>query len=204
MLTIFHAGSFGSAVAARVKGAVPSARLLPLSDSAASFDELVRGAAFVGVALWRRYPTELDQLDEACARNQIPWSSVVLEDTRVRCGPLVTPGRGPCHACYCKRWLTHSPHPRREAALDAVFRSNLRFGIPGFTPSSLRIAAAALLLDREDLACGGRVRLIDLLHCNVEETRVVRVHGCPRCSIKRESGDRFATQLSNELKRAAI
>src|SRR5581483_49413 len=74
MLTIFHAGSFGSAVAARVKGAVPSARLLPLSDSAASFDELVRGAAFVGVALWRRYPTELDQLDEACARNQIPWS----------------------------------------------------------------------------------------------------------------------------------
>jgi bacteriocin biosynthesis cyclodehydratase domain-containing protein len=199
--TIFSAGPFGAAVAERVNRAVP-VRVLPLVTSAGNFDDLVRGSVFVGAALWRRYPGEIERLDAACARERTPWSSVVLEGTSIRCGPLVTPGRSPCHACYRQRWLSHVQFPERELALDRALSGNPLLGIHGFTPSSVRIAAAALLLDRESLEHGGgRVRRIDLLHCSVEEFRVVRVHGCLNCSDQQSPGDRYVAKLVAALRR---
>lgn len=201
-LTVFSEGAFGAAVAERVTNIERQTRVLPLVTSAESFDERIRGSDFVGVILWRRYLQEVDRLDAACAREHIPWTSVVLEGTHIRCGPLVTPGRGPCHACYQKRWLTHVPSPDRELVLDAIYAGDPRIGIRGFAPSSVRIAVAAFLLDLEEFerACG-RVRRIDLLHCSLEESRVVRVHGCPRCSRQTAPGERYVRELVDTLRR---
>jgi bacteriocin biosynthesis cyclodehydratase domain-containing protein len=195
-LTLFSAGAFGTAVAGQIAATVPAVNVLALVAPDESLQARVRGAAFVGVALWRRYPDELDRLDEACAQEGIPWSGVVLEGTKIRCGPVVKRGQGPCYACYRRRWLAHTALPDREEALDAVYAGNLDVGIAGFTSSSVRIAAAALLLDRAEVEnAGGRVRWIDLLNCTVEESRAVRVHGCPRCSRPAAPGERYVREL---------
>jgi bacteriocin biosynthesis cyclodehydratase domain-containing protein len=200
-LTLFSEGAFGAAVAEHITNIVSAVRVLPLVASAESFEALVRGADFVGIALWRRYPNEADRLDAACAREGIPWSSVVLEGTHIQCGPLVTPGQGPCYACYRKRWLTHLPFPEREQTLDATYAKDPGLGIRGFTPSSVRIAAAALLLDGEEFErAQGRLRQIDLIHCSMEESRVVRVHGCPRCSRQTAPGERYVSKLVEALR----
>jgi bacteriocin biosynthesis cyclodehydratase domain-containing protein len=201
-LTLFSEGVFGAEVAERISKIVPGVRVLPLVASATSFEMEIRGSDFVGVALWRRYLHEADRLDGACAQEGIPWSSVLLEGTYIQCGPLITPGQGPCHACYWKRWLTHAPFAEREQALDSAYAADPGLGIRGFTPSAVRIAAAALLLDREEFKnASGRLRRIDLLHCAVEESRVVRVHGCDRCSHSTKPGERYFRELVDALKR---
>jgi bacteriocin biosynthesis cyclodehydratase domain-containing protein len=201
-LTLFSAGAFGAAVARQIAATAPAVKVLPLVAPNESLQTRVRGAAFVAVALWRRYPDELDRLDEACAQEGIPWSGVVLEGTKIRCGPVVKRGQGPCYACYRKRWLAHTALPEREEELDAVYAGNPDVGNGGFTTSSVRIAAAALLLDRAEVEnAAGRVRWIDLLQCTVEEARAVRVHGCPRCSRQAAPGERYVRELIDALGR---
>lgn len=195
-LALFTEGTFGTAVAGRLAATVSGVQVLPLVARGESFQACISGASFVGVALWRQYADEIDRLDEACAREGISWSGVVLEGTKLRCGPIVKPGDGPCYACYRKRWLTHAAFPDREQALDAAYATNPALGIRGYTPSSVRIAAAALLLDWEQFdQAPGRVRWIDLLQCTVEESRVIRVHGCPRCSPQNAPGERYVREL---------
>src|SRR4051794_33969261 len=97
---LFYQGNFGAAVAAQLAQAVPNVHVLSLVASAASLDTHVRGAKFVGLALWRRYHGYADRLDEACTRAMIPWSSVTLEGADIQCGPVIAPGRGPCYACF--------------------------------------------------------------------------------------------------------
>ena len=200
-LLLFAEGAWGLEVANRVVQLAPSTSVLSLVKSAGSFASLIHSRAFVGVALWRRYPDEEDRLDAACAQEVIAWSGVVLEETHLRCGPVVVPGRGACYACYRKRWMSHAMFPERERAVEEAYANDASLGIRGFTPSSVRIAAAALLLDREEAErAPGRLRLIDLIHCGVEETRVVRVHGCGRCSHPWPPGDRYIRELVNSLR----
>ncbi len=198
---LFSEGSFGDAVAERIAAIVSGVQIMPLIASVDSLESLLHGKDFVGVASWRRYPDELDRLDEACNHARIPWSSVILEGPRIQCGPIIIPGQGPCYACYRNRWLTHLPFPEREQALEAAYASDYKLGLRGFTPSSARIAAAALLLDKKELARGpGRLRLIDLLYGSVEESRVIRIHGCARCSRETEPGKRYVRELVNALR----
>jgi bacteriocin biosynthesis cyclodehydratase domain-containing protein len=198
--SLFWAGAFGAAVARRIGQVVPDVRIFSLLDSAVILDALVSRVAFVGLALWRPYHPEMDRVDDVCARYGIPWSSVVLDGPNVQCGPLVA-GHGPCYKCYRKRRLTHSPYPDREQALDTFYASDPTLGILGFTPSGVQIAAAALLLDREERDNSkGRIRRINLLDCNIEEAQVVRVHGCSRCSHETTPGARYTDNLVAALR----
>jgi bacteriocin biosynthesis cyclodehydratase domain-containing protein len=191
---LFTEGAFGAAVADRLEPRVERLRTAPLIASAGSLDEALAGADFAAAALWRRCPRELDALDAACHRGGVRWTSAILEDTHLRCGPLIEPYGGACHRCYRRRWLTHHPTPEREEALDAAYADAPARGVPGFTPSAVAMAVAAILLDRGESATG-RLRRFDLLGCSVEETRVVRVHGCSRCSPPRQAGERYVRDL---------
>jgi bacteriocin biosynthesis cyclodehydratase domain-containing protein len=193
---LFAEGPFGAAVAAQLAPRVGCLRVLPLAAGGGRLADSVAGAEFVAAALWRRYPAELDALDAACHEHGLRWSGAVLEDTHLRCGPLVHPFAGPCHACYRTRWWTHVAGADREEALDAHFAADAAAGVPGFTPSAVALAVASLLLDRDAPAgAAGRVRLLDLLSCRVEEARVVRVHGCARCSRRGPSPGRYVDDL---------
>lgn len=196
---LFAEGRFGRAVADALTARVRALRVLPLTGSALA--DAVEGAGFAAAALWRRCPAELEALDDACHRHRVRWTTAVLEDTHLRCGPLVAPRAGPCHLCYRTRWTTHLPAPDREQVLDAAYAQDPERGIPGFTPSAVRVAVAALLLDRDaERDAAGRVRLFDLLSCRMEEARVVRVHGCARCSPRGASPDRYVRELTAALR----
>lgn len=202
-LVLFSEGKFGRAVAERLRVTSPGVMALPLLASLGALDELVAQASFVGVALWRPYPQAMHALDKACARHGVAWSSVTLEGKFLTMGPLVVPGGGACYLCYAKRRATHWAQPDREQALDAAYRSDLESGCEGFPPGSVTIAATALRLDRADTNTGaGRVRTLDLLHCVIEETRVVRVHDCERCGQPLQPlqrGERYVRHLRAAL-----
>jgi hypothetical protein len=203
-LTLFVQGAWGHAVAEHVVRHVPSTQVLSLVESVNLFATSIKGNTFVATALWRRYPLQEDLLDEACARWNVSRSSVVLEESAVRCGPAIDGHLGPCYACYRKRWLTHAVFPEREKALEVAYSRDPNCGIRGFTPASVRIAASALLLDAaEGAAARGRLRIIDLVDCNVEETHVTPVHGCSRCDTSEESGGaRYVSRLIEALQGA--
>ncbi|MGW7133421.1 hypothetical protein ACWGIA_34505 [Streptomyces bobili] len=199
---LFTEGRFGRAVAKRLEAQVPDLRVLPLVGASAApdaLDDLLSEASFTAVALWRRYPRELQLLDAACYRQQIGWTSAVLEDSRLRCGPLIMPPLGPCHDCYVARQACHATAPERDSALDSAYADSPSHGSQGFTPSTVGMAAAALLLDRAEASPPGRLRLIDLLGCTVTETRVLKVHGCERCSVPRPPGERYVRDLIDQL-----
>jgi bacteriocin biosynthesis cyclodehydratase domain-containing protein len=197
---LFTEGDFGDAVAGRLATVVPRLRVQSIVMNKASMRSHVSGSAFVGVALWRRYPEEADRLDGVCHEAGIPWSGVMLDGTSLQCGPVIVPGEGPCYTCYRKRRAAHQRFPEREHAIDAAYATDPALGIPGFTPSSVRIAVAALLLDQaERRMAAGRIRSIDLLQGVVEEARVVPVHGCARCGRRWPAGERYVRALIDAL-----
>jgi bacteriocin biosynthesis cyclodehydratase domain-containing protein len=194
-IVIFAEGAFGRDVAARLAAVESEVRTYPLAESSTEFAALVNGADFVCAALWRRYVRECDLLDEACFERGIAWSSAVLEGSGLLSGPLIVPGSGGCYACYRKRWMTHAARPDREAALDQAYELDPALGSHGYPPSAAAMAAAGLLLDRRDRETGaGRIRHVNLLTGDAGETRVVRVHGCKRCSPS-GGNERFVRHL---------
>jgi bacteriocin biosynthesis cyclodehydratase domain-containing protein len=202
-LLILFEGRFGQAVAERV-ASMPGVAVRRLLPALQVLDDLVSRAGFVGVALWRRYPAATDAVDAACARHCVPWSSATLEGRFLLMGPLVTPGRGCCHSCYRKRWLTHLALPEREQALDLAYDADPEIGCEGFLPSSVTVAAAGLMLDRAEAdVAPGRVRRLDLLNAVCEETRAIRVHGCDRCGRPLPPGARYVHHLLAALREDA-
>ncbi|MPZ50653.1 MAG: TOMM precursor leader peptide-binding protein [Dehalococcoidia bacterium] len=208
-MIIFAEGSFGELVAETLRRRV-AARVFSLVQSGGKLDELLGGEDFVAVALWRPYTNDCDELDAACFRHMVPWSAAVLSERYLYCGPLIVPGPGPCFHCYRRRFLTHLPAPERELALERAYASDPGLGSEGFAPASAGMAAAALLMDAragDDVAEPGRLRRIDLLSGELVDTRVIRVHGCPRCgrhpgggsSNSQERGDRFVRHLQPTL-----
>jgi bacteriocin biosynthesis cyclodehydratase domain-containing protein len=195
-LLVLTAGRFGCAVAERIAATEPNATIKDLFVGLPHLDELVASTGFVALALWRRYPAIADAVDAACVRHRVPWSSATLEGKHLVIGPLVTPAKGPCYACYRRRWAAHLAQPEREFTLDAAYESDDTVGVPGFPPGTATVAAAGLALDRADvMIASGRVRMLDLVRCTFEETRVVRVHGCERCGQVLPPGTRYVRHL---------
>jgi bacteriocin biosynthesis cyclodehydratase domain-containing protein len=198
---LFVEGRFGQSVAAALAEYLPAVRTLSLADSVGDFDAHIRAATFVGVALWRPYVPECDALDAACWRQGIPWSSAVLDRTMLITGPVITPGASPCFACYHRRRLSHVRTPERERVLLEAYAQDTACGLPGFLPGIVTMAVAALLLDQRDYqSASGRLCLADMLTGHVDETRVVRVHGCHRCSRSARTGTRFVDHLMPVVK----
>jgi bacteriocin biosynthesis cyclodehydratase domain-containing protein len=191
-------GRFGAAVGA-ILARQAGANVHRLLDSRPRLAELVAGAGFVAVALWRLCEAECDELDEICARQRIPWSAAYLQGEMLFCGPVVVPGAGPCFRCFRRRYLTHNPAADRERALLRAYGRDPRLGPEGFVPPVAWLAAAALMEDRQRLgAQAGRVRRIDLCTGGtLVDASVIGVHGCRRCrpSEQDESGARFVRDM---------
>jgi bacteriocin biosynthesis cyclodehydratase domain-containing protein len=195
-LVLFGEGRFGAAVVAALAAELPVRHRGSLLADVPRLPDLVAGAGFVGVALWRPYRGALDALDDACARAGVPWSVVIVDRSRLQCGPVVSPGAGPCHRCVERRRQAHWRAPDREDELEQALAADAGLGIAGFLPSAVGIAAAALRLDaREHAVAAGRLRITDLLHGTCEETRAVGVHGCARCDRAGAPGARYVEHL---------
>ena len=197
-VVIIHEGTFGAAVAARLAKRFPGAVQATLDEA----DEAVyERADVVLVASWHRRQRTLDQIDALCHRAGIRWSAAVLEGMHLVVGPLVVPGSGACMACYWRRHLTHARTPQWELALADAYEANPARGPAGFPPAAVGMAAAALAADAvAQVRLAGRVVRASLLGGELVETRVVPVHGCERCGIRRARPDRrFVDQLVPQL-----
>ena len=202
-LLVLYQGRFGAAVADRLAVGVAD-RSHVLTDALPQLETLVGEADFVALALWRRFPAVTEAVDSTCARLGVRWSAATLEGSSLVIGPVVVPGEGPCHSCFRKRWLTHLAHPERETLLDAWYETDAAAGCEGFPPAAVGMAVAALVLDRAEARnAAGRLRYVDLLRATTEETRVVRVHGCPRCGAPEPEGRRYVDHLREALAKAA-
>jgi bacteriocin biosynthesis cyclodehydratase domain-containing protein len=200
-ILLFVEGAFGHAVASAMAQRVPNLVTLPLTASRDELETLVVGAQFVAVATWRPYEAACQAVDAACHRHDRMWSRAVLESTILVTGPLIGP-TGPCYTCYRKRRASHSATPERDRALDNLYATDAAVGVAGFLPSVATMASASLLLDRKQSpGAAGRMRFHDLINCEVEETRVVRIHGCERCSgTSGPTTDRYVSRLVPAVK----
>lgn len=186
-------GRFGEAVAARLTQTRDRVHVERVLSALPSLEAALDDVDFVAVVTWRPYPAALDTVDAACA-GRIPWSGVTLAGRCLVTGPLVVPG-GPCYDCYRKRLWSHLAHPERQHALEAALDADDNLGCAGFPPGSVAVATAALALDRAETGTGaGRVRRLDLVHGDMTQSQVVRVHGCTRCGHD-EAGVRYVSRL---------
>jgi bacteriocin biosynthesis cyclodehydratase domain-containing protein len=205
---LFTAGRFGDAVAARLAEYLPLTAVHPLptgapgspasSASSDELDALIGDARFVAAALWRPYPAACDAIDAACARKRIRWVPAVLDHTELCIGPIVDAAAGPCFACFRRRYLTHHEALDRELSLQRAYDRDPALGIPGFCEPMVAIAAAGLAEAAAAPAqANGRFQRVHLLECTVEESRVVPVHGCPRCGVPgpADPHDRYTQHL---------
>lgn len=191
-------GRFGAAVADIVAAQV-NTTVRRLTDVVPHrLADVLSGATFVAVAMWRPYDVECNALDEACWRAGVPWSSAHLTEDKLVCGPLTTPGGGPCFGCFRRRYLTHHRAPERELGVGRAYANDRNLGPEGFVPAMAWMAASALLSDAQaPPAAAGRLRRVDLFTGGMIETRVVGVHHCARCGRRAEGrpGDRFVREI---------
>jgi len=197
-MLVIHEGKFGAAVAARLARRFPEAVQVPLDEVTEAH---YANARVVLVASWRRRQRTLDQIDAQCHRAGVRWSAAVLEGMHVVVGPLVIPGRGACMSCFWRRYLTHARTPQWELALVDAYEANPVRGPAGFPPAAVGMAASALAADAvAEPRLAGRVIRASLLGSELVDTRVVPIHGCERCSIRRKTPDRrFVAELVPQL-----
>jgi bacteriocin biosynthesis cyclodehydratase domain-containing protein len=152
---------------------------------------------------WRHVEGLADQIDECAHAWGVPWLPVVVEHPRLRVGPLVIPGAGPCYRCFRLRLAQHDPHASVASALVARYERDPWAGPAGHLPGHALLAAASALRAVYELdgatACAGRVRELNLLTQDTRSASVVGVHGCERCGSGRDERDRSWRALRDDL-----
>jgi bacteriocin biosynthesis cyclodehydratase domain-containing protein len=187
-------GAIGAAVLAHVERAavaeVDHARLDERTLwTADDFDAALSRAeaTFAAAALDRPRPTLLRALNASAHRQGLPWTSGALQETVIRIGPTVEPGRTACYECFRRRYLTHSPHRRAEIPLEAFHGREPR-GSHGGRLQALEDLAAALIAREvvrlargEPPLAGGAYWYLDPLRGERGHHPIARVAWCRVC-----------------------
>lgn len=207
---VLAVGGFGRAVAARLEEQLTDVAVTPVAGDR-SHPMTWPAARLHVLASWREAPALTDALDASAAAWRVPWLPVVIETSRLRIGPLVDPGHGPCHRCFERRRRQHDHRPEIAEALQAHYGAHPEEGPDGFLPSQVTLGAAgvldaiARLGDDARRAAPTTVRTIDVLDGGVAENPVSAVHGCTRCGpdrdARRVSVERLASDLARILPR---
>jgi bacteriocin biosynthesis cyclodehydratase domain-containing protein len=133
-----------------------------------------------------------------------PFIEAVMETPQLRVGPVVVPGKGACHACAERRALQHSPRPNEHRALREFYDANPEQGPQGFLPAFAEIAAVRLAqfvrqIGKDPVSVAGQVWRLNTIHRETVGSKVVGVHGCPRCGLKRDEATRSFASLRYEV-----
>lgn len=151
---------------------------------------LVKGRAHVLVALESPDSTLLAAVNEACLKQDVPWTPAELYGPVAHIGPTVLPRKGACWRCYdlrrkgaqpgLDRFLMYEKH--REAQPDV---GEPREGLlPSFAPVAGSIAAQEAMTSIARFtqpALLGRVLVFDFITWTSQRHRVLRLPRCPAC-----------------------
>lgn len=175
-------GDFGAAIIAMLRLRL-QAVAWPAGELNAAFSG---GAAVVVVAAWRQQQAVCETADQLAYRFSKPWLPVTMDHPRVRIGPVVVPGVGPCFGCFIARRAQHDPQRTVTAAVDRAYAADAEAGPRGYLDHHVRLAAALseLLvrsLDQDPAGVAGQVVNFNVLQMGVRSHRVIPYGGCPRC-----------------------
>lgn len=178
-------GDFGAATIDLLRTGSPGPGSLP-RDTGIGPSDLMPGRAAAWVIVADHLDDDLaEQTDDTAHRRGIPWLAVEAGHQRVTVGPLVVPGRGPCHGCFRRRRVQHDPRWPLTQALRAAKTADDSLRPHGFLPHQIRTTAGIVSLLLASLAAGtaqpGTVITLELNRSLLRSDPVVGCHGCARC-----------------------
>ncbi len=156
------------------------------------------------VASWRPVPALQRLLDRISFAWKRPSIIAVLDGPALRVGPIVVPGSGACYGCYEKRFLQHSTRQEVYRELQGHYDRHPESGAQGYLPSLVHIAALqlaqnSLRLDQEPESVAGQIWQMNTLTRYTSTTRVVGIHACPHCGLKRDGATLSYLDMQREL-----
>jgi bacteriocin biosynthesis cyclodehydratase domain-containing protein len=201
---IISVGAFGEAVAAALKELLPDVVQTGVDGQNQSYPASWPLARVNIVASWRPVPALQRLLDRVSFAWKRPFIVAVIDGPSLRVGPIIVPGSGACYGCYEKRFLQHSARQEVYRELQAHYDRHPESGAQGYLPSLVHIAALQLAqnilrLDQEPASVAGQIWHMNTLTRSTSTTRVVGVHACPRCGLKRDEATLSYLDMRREL-----
>ena len=192
---------FGSLLATRLQR-LSSSWLVTRFEPQSLTDNIPSQSSLIVVAAAHPIPSICEELDEVCFARSIPWIPVVQEEAGITIGPIVLPGAGPCYGCYFRRLAQHALDADVLQTATAFYRRQPCASPAGFFPPAASLAAGAIAdiverLAKDQFAEAGQVRRFNILGWETMTSRVIGIHGCPRCGRGRNEGLRSTAELSN-------
>jgi len=193
---IVHQGAFGARVALLLGG---HARGVPLATFLEQPEPHARTAdGSVLVACSTPAHDLFGRLDDIFRSMHASWLLCFVSERHLFCGPAFGGAPAPCFRCFRRRYLAHCGSlsvAEQDMTMSRYFSGDLGRELPGYLPTSARMAASYLLHVR-DAADPGVVIKVDLFDTTVTVGRVIPVHGCDRCRPTQNDGSRFNRFLS--------
>lgn len=205
-MIILTAGKYGEAVANRL-AQLTTVKKAPLTGNPENLELLIKNASSVAVASWRPYVDAYELIDELCFKYKKPWMLADIHGQRLTCGPVIVPGRSACFSCYHKRYLTQHRAPERELVMSNAYHRDAALGIEGFCNAMVEIGAAALFEQVDsDYSDAGCLRCVDVIGGTVLESKVIGIHSCKKCGVKRttDSSYRFVEKIVPAIKEILV
>lgn len=133
-----------------------------------------------------------------------PWLLITQEHPYVRIGPFVIPDEEGCYHCFESRYLQNSSNAANVKALYDYYSAKPLESPKGYLPGFAGIAASFTgnlikRLDNNGYPLSGTVYQLNMLTRSSFSSKVVSVHGCPRCGGKRDLKSRSVDMLSRSI-----
>jgi bacteriocin biosynthesis cyclodehydratase domain-containing protein len=197
-------GAFGQAVAASLKELLPNVIETRLESPEQTHPMFWPAARVHLLAAWRPVAKLSRLLDEMSHAWRAPFIEAVLETPHLRIGPVVVPGASACHGCFEQRTLQHAPRPDKHQILRDFYDAQPQQGPQGYLSAFAEIAAIRLAqlvrqLERDPDTAAGQVWQMNTINRDTVCGRVVGVHGCPRCGLRRDEATRSFATLGREM-----
>jgi bacteriocin biosynthesis cyclodehydratase domain-containing protein len=122
-------------------------------------------------------PGRYAEVDDACQRDGIQWTSIRRNRITVEIGPTVVPGQSACFRCYELRRAANVPE---ETGMGRTHAGG--FHVPA-GPEWVALEAVKLLAGFGEASTIGTVVVFDPLRLKLSHHRVLRVPTCPRCRV---------------------
>ncbi len=183
-------GAFGAEVAGHLADLLQlaggSAEVVP-EPPAGELAGFVSGVDVCVRASWRDVLAESAQLATAALTAGRTFLPVAFAHPYVRVGPLVVPGRAPCHRCYAVRVRQHANAVGEQNAVNDAYERALRrdpgLGVTGYPPHVAAIAAGLafdMLVALDGVPRTGWVARVD---CGTDEVRRWRLSPATACPV---------------------
>jgi bacteriocin biosynthesis cyclodehydratase domain-containing protein len=201
---LFCAGRFGEAVQQHmlryrdelVCTAAANADALKMEDG-------LKSAKMLALAAWRSDRKLCASLDRVAHDTGKPFIPLMIEQNKVRLGPVVVPGRSCCWTCWNRRAQQNFPWQAARHALLEFYEAHPESGPEGYLETIAAVAAAKMaqvLADAEkDQVSPGLVWQLDLITRQVDTYTAIGIHDCPRCGLQRPPQTRSVDFMSREL-----